>query len=81
MTVVEAMSAGAVPVVYGAGGHNEIVQDGINGSVWNNTDELLSKTINLINDKKTYNILSEKAKTASKNFGYEKFRESIAKIL
>ena len=32
MAVVEAMAAGAVPVVYWAGGHKEIVRRGRNGA-------------------------------------------------
>ena len=40
LTTGEAMSAGCVPVVINKGGQPEIVQDKIDGFVWNNQEEL-----------------------------------------
>ncbi|MBI3343052.1 glycosyltransferase, partial [Candidatus Gottesmanbacteria bacterium] len=44
ITTVEAMSAGAVPIVFAGGGQPEIVEDGKNGFLWDTIDELLEKT-------------------------------------
>ena len=42
IAVVEAMAAGAVPLVFAAGGPAEIVQDGVNGCHWRTLDELVT---------------------------------------
>jgi glycosyltransferase involved in cell wall biosynthesis len=41
ITVVEAMSAGAIPLVHDAGGPIEIVDDGLTGFHWHNVDDLV----------------------------------------
>jgi len=81
MTVVEAMTAGCVPIIYNAGGHKEIVVDGENGFVWGNIEDLINKTNILIKNKKEFKKMSDNAKERSNNFSYDKFRESIKKIL
>ena len=50
ITVVEAMAAGAVPLVFGAAGPAEIVEHGVNGFHWRTTDELIALTKRLIAD-------------------------------
>lgn len=47
---IEAMSAGAVPVVFGAGGPAEVVQHDINGLHFHSIEELLHHTRRLIDD-------------------------------
>ena len=50
ITVVEALAAGAVPIVYGAGGPAEIVQDGVHGYHWHDLDELMALTRRVATD-------------------------------
>ncbi len=78
ISVVEAMAGGAVPIVYNAGGHKEIVQDGKNGFLWDTVEELLEKTRLLVNDNRG---LSKNAVQASKSFSYENFSSEVKKIL
>lgn len=78
ITVVEAMAAGAVPIVYNAGGHKEIIEDGINGFLWHNTHELIKKTKQITDNKIK---LAKNAISASKRFSYDEFRKNITKIL
>ena len=42
IAVVEAMAAGAVPIVYDAAGPAEIVRDGVEGRTWRTIGELLA---------------------------------------
>ena len=44
IALVEAMAAGAAPVVYGAAGPAEIVRDGVDGDHWRARSELISIT-------------------------------------
>lgn len=81
ISTVEAMSAGAVPIVINAGGQKEIVEDGVNGYLWNSKDELIEKTKEVIDNKKIYESLAEKAQEKAKKFSKEKFCERINEIL
>lgn len=81
MTVVEAMAAGAVPIVCNAGGHKEIIKDGVNGFVWESISSLISKTKKVISIKGIYANLSKEAKKDSLNFSYEEFEKKILSLI
>lgn len=68
MTTVESMAAGAVPVVIAQGGQVEIVEDGVNGFLWNTKDELINKTIKLIDNDPLAKELSKTAILSSKRY-------------
>jgi glycosyltransferase involved in cell wall biosynthesis len=81
ISTVEAMSAGAVPVVINAGGQKEIVTTGVDGYLWNTLDELAVKTKILINDQKEWEKVSRNAIKRSEDFSYEHFCERLRDIL
>lgn len=67
ITVVEAMSSGAVPIVFRGGGLIETVEDGI-GYTWNTQKELIEKTLEVIKNPGKMRSLSKKAIEKSKSF-------------
>lgn len=81
ISTVEAMAAGAVPVIIAQGGQVEIVEDGKSGRLWSSLDQLAKETLELVNDEKLMSKLSKAAITRSKNFSKEKFKESILKLV
>jgi len=81
ISTVEAMGAGAVPVVIDAGGQREIVSDGVNGFLWKNLDELGEKTLKLINNPDLLKSLSRKAFERSKDFDEESFSKKVFEII
>jgi glycosyltransferase involved in cell wall biosynthesis len=81
ITVVEAMAGGAVPVIYDAGGHKEIVADSYNGYLWSSKEELLSYTKSLISNPKLLRKLSKQAVSDSKIYEYERFEQEFKNIL
>ncbi len=81
ISTVEAMGAGAVPVVINAGGQKEIITDKNDGFLWNSLDELTEKTKLLINDKDLWEKMSEAARSRAKDFGTEKFGGAIEAML
>jgi glycosyltransferase involved in cell wall biosynthesis len=81
ITVVEAMAAGTVPVVFNAGGHKEIIQDGKNGFLWSKTSELIKKTQEIINNFQLYKQLSQKGKENTTVYSYERFEKQIIELL
>ena len=76
ITVVEAMAAGTIPLVYGAGGQKSIVEDGVSGFLWKKKSELVAKTLDLIKSGELIKI-SKSAQERAKNFSYEKFVEKV----
>lgn len=81
ISTVEAMGAGAVPVVINAGGQREIVTDGKNGFLWDDLKELQKKTFNLINSRDLTEKLSIEAKLRARSFSENKFCEEITQLV
>lgn len=81
ITTVEAMSAGAVPVVYGSGGQKEIVTHGVDGLCWDDTAGLSEQTLGLVNDSALRARLSSQAVASSERFGREAFAASVDRLV
>lgn len=81
MTVVEAMAAGCVPIVFNGGGHRETVQDGVNGFLWDTPVDMITCTKKLIQNKALLTSMSLAAKAASQKYSYEEFKQNFLKIL
>ena len=81
ITTVEAMAAGAVPIVFNGGGQKEIITEGKNGYFWNTTAELIKRTQKVISDKKLYESISSNAQTRSKDFSKKIFFQKLNEII
>ncbi|MEK7168643.1 MAG: glycosyltransferase [Patescibacteria group bacterium] len=81
ITLVEAMSAGCVPVVYNAGGPKEIIDNGKNGYLWQNGKELINITKKIVSESGALKKLSNEAIKSSKKYGYEEFKKQIKEII
>jgi glycosyltransferase involved in cell wall biosynthesis len=79
--VVEAMAAGAIPIIFSAGGHKEIVTDDETGFLWQDTHQLLTKTREIIKNKDLFMLMSGRAQKRSLDFGYEEFEKQIWSLL
>lgn len=80
ITVVEAMSSSAVPVVFNGGGHKEIIDEGVNGFLWNIPDELIDKTMEIIQNKNMYQ-LGQKAVAKSISFSFSNFEKGVGSYI
>jgi len=81
ITLVEAMAAGCVPVVYSAGGHKEIIDDGVSGLLWLKKEDLLRKTKNLIKNRSFLKQMSFSAIESAKVYEYERFETEVLQII
>jgi glycosyltransferase involved in cell wall biosynthesis len=81
ITVVEAMAAGAVPLVTNLGGHKEIISKGQDGYLWDTPDELADITQKLVADSKQQASLSRQAITKSKMFNIDHFNAAFSSLL
>lgn len=81
MSTVEAMSAGAIPITFAAGGQKEIINEGKNGFFWKTPAELARKTLTVIKDDKLREELSAAAIKRSHFFSKEKFFQHLNEII
>ncbi len=81
ITVVEAMSAGCIPVVYKSGGHKEIVQDGKSGYLWDNTTSLIRLTKKIVINKDVARMILSNANERSNLYTDDIFEEQIKKVI
>lgn len=81
ITVVEAMSAGAVPIVTNAGGHTETVIDGQTGMLWSSLDQLTELTLKLAKDNTRLQKLATQGRERSKLFSVNIFNSAFFKLI
>jgi glycosyltransferase involved in cell wall biosynthesis len=84
ITTVEAMASGCIPIVVNLGGQREIVENGKSGYLWDDIEQLIQMTKEVIaessSNKKITGKLSQNAIERSKLFSKDKFEETIKKI-
>lgn len=81
IALVEAMAAGAVPVVYGAAGPAEIVRDGVDGRHWHSVEELVAITAGLVANPAELARLGAAARLRALDFGVDRFRRELTAAL
>lgn len=81
IAVVEAMASGCVPIVVGKGGLKEIIQEGKDGFFWQDKNELIKKTVSVMEDENLRKKIAKKAISKSQNFSTDRFRERFEEIL
>ncbi len=81
ISVVEAMAAGAVPVVFGRAGPLEIVRDGLDGIHWHTLDELSASTVDLVDDDTRRAELSAAAVERAASFSAERFDTQVRELV
>lgn len=77
ITTVEAMSAGAVPIVIGLAGQQEVVAHGRTGFLFSTVGELVELTELVIADERLRQRLGEAASAAATAYGAEVFDERV----
>ena len=81
ITTVEAMSAGAVPVVHNSGGQREIVTHGVDGFCWDDLPALVEQTFRLVDDPELRGRLSRRAIVSSRRFGRGAFAARVDRLI
>ncbi len=81
ISTVEAMSAGAVPVVIGRGGLLETVRDGVDGYLFDDVDALVARTRELIADPALLARMSAFAQRRAEDFSLPAFDAHLRELL
>lgn len=76
LSTIEAMSHGAVPLVYADGGQTEIVTE-TSGVLWRVLDELVVATTSLIDDGEARRRMADAAARRAQEFPPEAFRQGL----
>jgi glycosyltransferase involved in cell wall biosynthesis len=77
IATVEAMSAGAVPIVRRSGGSVEILGDGGFGALWETPDELVAASIGLLRDPRRRSREADLAVARARDFGADVFAGKV----
>lgn len=81
MSTVEAMAAGCVPIVCAKGGQKEIVKNGEDGFLWQEKDELVNHTLNLIKSEELRQKIAQKAIFKSQWFSKKIFCQKFEELI
>jgi len=81
ITVVEAMSAGAVPIVFAHGGPAAIVTDNDCGRIYSSIDELAVCTLELVDKPEHLDRLSRASVRRASGFAFDHFVEHARLVL
>ena len=81
IATLEAMSAKVVPVVINKGGQKEILGEFLQECLWNDKDECLAKTLELIKNDKKREKLAQIALERSLFFSKEKFKNILLTMI
>jgi glycosyltransferase involved in cell wall biosynthesis len=81
ITTVEAMAAGAVPIVIGKAGQREIVEPDRSGLLWQTLDELIAQTRAVSADETMWQRLSVGAQARSRAFDRAAFEDRVHALM
>lgn len=80
ISVIEAMAAGAAPIVFGAAGPAEIVRDGVDGVLWRTLGQLQQATLDLAHDGARRAHLAQNAIARADEFGADVFARQLRSL-
>lgn len=81
ISTVEAMGAGAVPIVVGKAGQSEIVQPGVNGYHFQSVAELVEQTLQVARDPALRHRLMTAARQRATDFSTERFAANVRALV
>jgi glycosyltransferase involved in cell wall biosynthesis len=81
ISTVEAMAAGAVPIVYDKGGQSEIVEHGRSGYLWRSLDELREYTRRLAQSETLREQMAASARRRAEHFSREAFLARFVRLV
>jgi GT2 family glycosyltransferase/glycosyltransferase involved in cell wall biosynthesis/SAM-dependent methyltransferase len=79
IAIVEAMSAGCVPVVYASGGPKDLIQHGVTGYLFHTLDELCALTRPILNDPNQEDVrrIAASARESAQIYSDSRFGDEI----
>lgn len=81
ITTVEAMASGCVPVVIARGGQREIVQDGVDGFLFEDWPGLVETAVRLMEDQELLHQVGQRAREKAQRFSVQSFARHLEDIV
>lgn len=81
MIATEAQAAGAIPMVFHAGGLPEIIRHGMNGFLWSSVRELVETTAAVLAEERIIPIMQTGALKNAENYNDAAFRRNLRRAL
>lgn len=81
ISTVEAMAAGAVPVVYAQGGQPEVLGESLQQWGWQNLEEALDKTWQLISQPSVLQTAQQRARDRAQHFDGQRFAQILKEMI
>lgn len=81
ITTLEAMAAGAAPVVFNAGGQPEVLGEKLTSLLWNSDEECISITAELLQDAELLRARQETSIARAIEFDQGHFEQKVAQML
>lgn len=81
ITTVEAMASACVPIVVNSGGQPEIVQQEVNGLLWNSIEELQQQTLSIAHNDHKREIMAIAARRRAFDFDKKTFRKKLYEVI
>ncbi len=81
ITTLEAMASGTVPLVFNAGGQQDIVTDDKSGYLWKTGEEFIDKNRKLLENEKLLERISKSARLRAEDFSQNKFYAKLEEII
>ena len=81
ISTVEAMGAGAVPIVIGKAGQAEIVEDEVHGRYFATLDQLIARTRELTSDARLRARMAEAGHRRAGDFSIERFTARVRQLI
>ncbi len=81
IALVEAMSAGAVPIAYGEGGPVEIIEEGVTGLTFRRRSDLVELTRRLAADHDYRSWIAAASRSRARDFAPARFAERVAEVV
>jgi len=79
---LEAMASGCLTFCYDAGGPKELIKDNGNGFLFNTSNELIEKMIEInLNKTLKEKVMNNGKRFVKKNFSYEVFRSKVVELI
>ena len=81
ITTLEALAAGNVPLVFAAGGQTDIINNNVNGFLWNSEKDFRELNLQLLKNSSLMEKISKNAITSAADYSLNKFNKRLHDLI
>ncbi|OGK16511.1 hypothetical protein A2690_04135 [Candidatus Roizmanbacteria bacterium RIFCSPHIGHO2_01_FULL_39_12b] len=77
---LQGLSRGCIVFAYNAGGQKDIIESGVNGFLYESVEELVKKTIEIVNNENEMQKIQKQGLKTAKKFNYSSFKNDCKMV-